>query len=289
MKRTVPQFDVKSSPETRNSASAWAWSSMLPNELTPCIEESNIVASDSQLLVRSTPLPFLVRAIPKSPSLTRNDAVSKKLAGLISRWITIEGCRECRYSMARAMSMQNRSEVFWPGFSLGTNLSTEPSGNNSITSVRAGVRAYPKNCTMFGWCSVAIILTSFSNNTLSSAWASANKIFKATGVCLHSAAITMPNEPRPNSTPSFSVSFEIFQSFISRSFIFDGDPPPPLGRFTIVRGVVGRARGLRPRDGGPARRCSAALPGGRLRRAPGLSGRRAGSRRRCGCGFFQCS
>jgi hypothetical protein len=86
-----------------------------------------------------------------------------------------------------------------------------------------------------------------------------------------------------------SVSLEIFQSFISRSFIFDGDPPPPLGRFTIVRGVVGRARGLRPRDGGPARRCSAALPGGRLRRAPGRSRRRAGSRRRCGCGLFRCT
>ena len=64
--------------------------------------------------------------------------------------------------------------------------------------------------------------------------------------------MTIPKDPRPNSTPSLSVSLEIFQSFISRSFIFDGDPPPPLGRFTIVRGVVGRARGLRPRDGGPA-------------------------------------
>ena len=54
MKRTVPQFDVRSSPDTLSSASAWAWSSMLPNELTPCIEESSIVASDSHDRVRST-------------------------------------------------------------------------------------------------------------------------------------------------------------------------------------------------------------------------------------------
>ena len=74
--------------------------------------EENVVASDSQDLVLSTPLPFLVRAIPKSPSLTRNDAVSKKLAGLISRWITIDGCLECKYSIANAMSMQNRNDVF---------------------------------------------------------------------------------------------------------------------------------------------------------------------------------
>ena len=81
--------------------------------------------------------------------------------------------------------------------------------------------------------------TSFSKSTLSSAWASANRIFNATGVCLHSAAMTIPKDPRPNSTPSLSVSLEIFQSFISRSFIFDGDPPPPLGRFTVL--VVSRS------------------------------------------------
>ena len=91
--------------------------------------------------------------------------------------------------------------------------------------------------------------TSFSKRTLSSAWASAKRIFSATGVCRHSAALrgdsnqrgleadlarsrartaprrdaaarmTMPNDPRPSSTPSFSVSLLTFQSFISRSFI----------------------------------------------------------------------
>ena len=115
---------------------------------------------------------------------------------------------------------------------------------------------------MLGWCSVAIMRTSFSKSTLSSAWASANKILNATGVCLHSAAITIPNEPRPNSTPSLSVSLEIFQSFISRSFIFDGDPPPPLGRFTVAV-VFGRPAA--PRDGD---RLAAGARGASWGRAP---------------------
>ena len=82
MKRTVPQFDVRSSPLTLSSASAWAWSSMLPRLETPCILLSSIVASDCRDRVRSTPLPLRVLAIPKSPSFTRSDAVRRKFAVL---------------------------------------------------------------------------------------------------------------------------------------------------------------------------------------------------------------
>ena len=86
-------------------------------------------------------LPAFDRAMPKSPSFTRRLAVSRKFAGLMSRWMTIDGCRLWRYSMANAMSMQIRRLVFCPGFSRGTKRSTLPSGKSSMTSVRAGVRA----------------------------------------------------------------------------------------------------------------------------------------------------
>ena len=114
MKRTVPQFDVRSSPDTLSSASAWAWSSMLPNELTPCIEESSIVASDSHDRVRSTPLPFRVRAMPKSPSFTRSDAVRRKFAGFMSLRGTdaVANCRETRrLSCGRVDDVEHRCEL----------------------------------------------------------------------------------------------------------------------------------------------------------------------------------
>ena len=108
---------------------------------------------------------------------------------------------------------------------------------------------------------------------------------------LQACASTRPpsrsqTNPRPNSTPSLSVSLEIFQSFISRSFIFDGDPPPPLGRFTVAVGF-GRPRArfetARRGTGSPLLRgafLGAPPPGAGSFWAP------RGSRRRCGCGCF---
>ena len=71
---------------------------MLPSELDAVHEESSIVASDSHDRVRSTPLPFRVLAMPKSPSFTRSDAVRRKFAGFMSlrRTTPSRNCRETR-------------------------------------------------------------------------------------------------------------------------------------------------------------------------------------------------
>ena len=130
------------------------------------------------------------------------------------------------------MSMQNLNEVFWPA-SLRDKPFDKPSGKSSMTRVK---RCSCVAQSVLYWDGASrhhahLLL----ENTLSSAWASANKIFNATGVCLH-AAITMPKLP-PNSA-QLGVSLEIFQSFIPAASSSTATP--------AAAGALHRAYWMRP-------------------------------------------
>mmetsp|Transcript_7492 Transcript_7492/g.22802 ORF Transcript_7492/g.22802 Transcript_7492/m.22802 type:complete len:210 (+) Transcript_7492:261-890(+) len=105
---TVPQLEVSS------SAPAWV-SSRAASDSSEQVDVLGVtVPVCADLPVRPD------RAMPKSPSLTRSELVSRKFAGLMSLWMTRLGRREWRYSIALPMSTLNERHILGPGRSFMT-------------------------------------------------------------------------------------------------------------------------------------------------------------------------